>query len=121
HRADLRVCPYCGDAPAIQHRVGALSKESVVAISDAPYNEVRKESLTMAKATVTSKGQITIPKTVRERLGLRPGDQIEFVEENGIFHIKKRVDEDSLAQWYGYLKHLKGQDVDALIEEMRGR
>ena len=28
---------------------------------------------------LTSKGQTTIPKDVREHLGLRPGDRIEFV------------------------------------------
>ncbi len=34
----------------------------------------------MASATVTSKGQITIPAKVRNALGLDPGDRIEFVE-----------------------------------------
>ena len=34
----------------------------------------------MAAATVTSKGQITLPKRVRERLGVEAGDRIEFVE-----------------------------------------
>ncbi len=34
----------------------------------------------MATATVTSKGQITIPVAVRERLGLTSGDRVEFVE-----------------------------------------
>ncbi len=29
-------------------------------------------------ATVTSKGQITIPKRVRDLLGIRPGSQIDF-------------------------------------------
>jgi AbrB family looped-hinge helix DNA binding protein len=34
----------------------------------------------MAAATVTSKGQITIPLKVRNALGLQAGDRIEFVE-----------------------------------------
>jgi len=36
------------------------------------------------QTTVTSKGQVTIPKMVRDRLDLNPGDKVEFVlEENG--------------------------------------
>ena len=42
----------------------------------------------MAAATVTSKGQITIPVQVRNRLGLGAGDRVEFVElEKGEFAI----------------------------------
>lgn len=42
----------------------------------------------MSTATLTSKGQITIPVAVRNVLGLQPGDRIEFVEtENGQFNI----------------------------------
>ena len=38
----------------------------------------------MPTATLTSKGQMTIPKAVRGYLRLRPGDRIEFIlEENG--------------------------------------
>ena len=33
----------------------------------------------MAAATVTSKGQITIPAQVRTTLGIEPGDRVEFV------------------------------------------
>ena len=40
----------------------------------------------MATAILTSKGQITIPKEVRERLGVDTGDRVEFVEiEDGVF------------------------------------
>jgi antitoxin PrlF len=46
----------------------------------------------MATATVTSKGQITIPAPVRASLGLGTGDRIEFVElENGQFAIVAAV------------------------------
>jgi antitoxin PrlF len=42
----------------------------------------------MAAATVTSKGQITIPLQVRNALGVDAGDRIEFVEvEKGQFAI----------------------------------
>jgi AbrB family looped-hinge helix DNA binding protein len=42
----------------------------------------------MAAATVTGKGQITIPVEVRQALGLDAGDRVEFVEvEPGRFEI----------------------------------
>jgi AbrB family looped-hinge helix DNA binding protein len=42
----------------------------------------------MATALVTSKGQITIPKAVRERLGVDSGDRVEFVESaDGVFSV----------------------------------
>lgn len=42
----------------------------------------------MATAVITSKGQITIPKSVRERLGVDAGDRVEFVEAgNGVFTV----------------------------------
>ncbi|MEZ5592085.1 MAG: AbrB/MazE/SpoVT family DNA-binding domain-containing protein [Gammaproteobacteria bacterium] len=41
---------------------------------------------------VTTKGQVTIPKNVRETLGITPETEIEFVEENGKFYIVKTSD-----------------------------
>ena len=42
----------------------------------------------MAAATLTSKGQVTIPKPVRDALGVDSGDRIEFVElDKGKFAI----------------------------------
>ena len=42
----------------------------------------------MTTATITSKGQITIPKDVRTSLGVGTGDRVEFVEiQQGIFQI----------------------------------
>lgn len=58
----------------------------------------------MAKATMTSKGQVTIPKAVRERLGLRTGDRLEFepTRNGGILvrRVNSHGDAGSLA---GYL------------------
>ncbi|WP_118183212.1 AbrB/MazE/SpoVT family DNA-binding domain-containing protein [Paraburkholderia phosphatilytica] len=43
----------------------------------------------MASATVTSKGQVTIPVDVRNQLGLSVGDRIEFIQnqETGRYEI----------------------------------
>jgi AbrB family looped-hinge helix DNA binding protein len=34
----------------------------------------------MTVATLTSKGQVTLPKSVRDRLGVQTGDRVEFIE-----------------------------------------
>jgi AbrB family looped-hinge helix DNA binding protein len=48
-----------------------------------PYYDVRRvgevRSATMVTATLTSKGQLTIPKAVRESLHLHTGDRVAFV------------------------------------------
>ena len=38
---------------------------------------------------VTTKGQVTIPRNVREILGITPETNVEFQEENGRFYIAK--------------------------------
>lgn len=75
----------------------------------------------MAKTKVTTKGQVTIPKEVRVRLGLRPGDELEFTEEEGVFRLRKRIPPAPLKKYRGYLKHLAERDPDELVQEMRGR
>ena len=51
----------------------------------------------MATATMTTKGQITIPKVVRDKLKLAAGDKVEFVlsdkKEALIRPVSKRVDD----------------------------
>jgi antitoxin PrlF len=74
----------------------------------------------MPASRVTSKGQITIPKEVRERLGLRPGDELEFIQENSSFRVRKRLRESPFDRYVGYLRELEGRQPDELIEEMRG-
>ena len=47
----------------------------------------------MSTATLTSKGQVTIPADVRQRLGLESGDRIEFIEMDGGYAIKPAIDD----------------------------
>lgn len=48
----------------------------------------------MSTATLTAKGQVTIPSDVRRRMGLDAGDRIEFVElEGGGYAIKPAIDD----------------------------
>lgn len=74
----------------------------------------------MPASRMTIKGQVTIPKEIRERLGLHPGDQVEFLEEDNMIRLCKRVESSPFARYRGYLRPLAGQDPDALLDEMRG-
>ncbi len=74
-----------------------------------------------ATTTLTSKGQVTVPQRVRERLGLRAGDKIEFSEEDGGFRVTKVCPENPFANYRGYLAEFAGKRTDDLIEEWRGR
>jgi len=42
----------------------------------------------MQKSTITSKGQLTIPKQIRDRLGLKPGDRLAFDIEDGSMRLR---------------------------------
>lgn len=75
----------------------------------------------MTTATMTSKGQVTIPAEVRQRMGLGTGDRIEFVElETGGFAIKPAIDDVRLLK--GLLrKPAKPVSVDGMNAAIRKR
>ena len=57
----------------------------------------------LSTAKVTSKGQITIPKAVREKLNLQPGDKVRFeIEDDGA--ARMRAINRSLDDIIGMLK-----------------
>jgi antitoxin PrlF len=74
----------------------------------------------MITAKVTSKGQITIPKKVREKLGVEPGEDVGFEEKEGALVITKVVTRSPFDKWMGRLTHLKAQRSDDLVKDMRG-
>ncbi len=75
----------------------------------------------MATASITSKGQITIPLSVRQRLGIDTGDRIEFVEiADGMFAIKPAVHDVSSLK--GLLKKQSSPvSTQAMRETIRRR
>jgi AbrB family looped-hinge helix DNA binding protein len=70
------------------------------------------------KTKVSERGQVTIPKKLRKRLGIRPGQVLEVDEERGRVVMSKVVQEDVFERLTGILKLDK--TTDELIEEMRG-
>lgn len=75
----------------------------------------------MSTSTLTSKGQTTIPKDVRERLNLQPGDRLEFVidKDGRVVVLPASVDASELA---GMLKRpAKPVSVTAMNQAIRKR
>lgn len=70
------------------------------------------------RTKVSEKGQITVPKAVRERLGIRPGDELDVLEEGGRIVLSKAEPEDPVAAVYGIIG--TDLDTDTIVEEMRG-
>jgi antitoxin PrlF len=71
-------------------------------------------------ATVTSKGQITLPKRVREALGLGPGAEVEFEIAEGAAIMRKRLSPATLRRWRGFLRQSSGStSSDELVEQLR--
>ena len=68
---------------------------------------------------LSEKGQVTIPKHLRNRLGLRPGQELEFSEERGRLVATKVAAMDPVDAAYGILPLEQG--VDEIVEELRGR
>lgn len=72
--------------------------------------------------TVTAKGQVTIPKPVRDLLGIAPGTEVEFrrVADGSIVLV--RADESRPASRFAKLRgHAgKGLSTDAIMDLTRG-
>ena len=74
--------------------------------------------MTIAVAKLTSKGQLTLPKEVRDRLGLSQADEVEFAEEAGVLVLRKLVRSSPFARYEGCLKDLEGADPDQITSDL---
>jgi len=73
-------------------------------------------------ATVTSKGQVTIPKSVRDLLGIAPGTRVEFKRASDGSVVLTRADDKRPVSRFAKLRgHAgKGLTTDAIMALTRG-
>lgn len=67
---------------------------------------------------VTRRGQVTIPKELRDKTGIDEGSEVDFFEEAGRIVIVKRPTENPFDRWVGFLD--RAGNSDDLVREMRG-
>jgi AbrB family looped-hinge helix DNA binding protein len=71
-------------------------------------------------AIVAERGQITLPKAVRDALGLTKGTKLTIEVEDGRIVLRKDVS-DALSRVRGRLKLPQGVSSDDIMRELRGR
>ena len=62
---------------------------------------------------VTQKGQVTIPKHIRDKAGIRPGTEVDFRLENEKVVVLKRPADESA-------RRKRGREILEYLERMRG-
>jgi antitoxin PrlF len=72
------------------------------------------------EATVAERGQITLPKAVRDALGLTKGTQLKVELSGSSIILRKNVD-DALSRLRGRFKLPTGVSTDDIMRELRGR
>ena len=72
------------------------------------------------EATVAERGQITLPKAVRDALGLTKGTLLKVELEGGRIILRKNVD-DAVSRARGRFKLPEGVSTDDVMRELRGR
>jgi AbrB family looped-hinge helix DNA binding protein len=74
---------------------------------------------------VGERGQVTIPKEIRDKFGLGPETEVEFQVVKGAIVLRKTPRKLDLAKWKGRCKEsfeeLGYSSVDEFIEDVRGR
>jgi AbrB family looped-hinge helix DNA binding protein len=72
-------------------------------------------------STISSKGQVTVPIEVRHRLGLREGDRVEFVFEEGRTVLRPaRTGKNPFTAYLGALPAFSSrEEINAWIRDLR--
>jgi AbrB family looped-hinge helix DNA binding protein len=69
-------------------------------------------------AVVAERGQVTIPKRLRERLGITPRTVVDFEEDGGRLIVTKVVGTDPVSRVLGCVCLDRG--TDAVLRDLRG-
>ena len=70
------------------------------------------------KGKESSPGQVTVPKAVRERLDMQPGDEIEFGTQDSQVVVRKAKSGIDWDRVYGIID-FHGQTTDEIMAEIR--
>ncbi len=72
-------------------------------------------------STISSKGQITVPLEIRQRLGLKEGDRVEFVSEDGRTIIRPaQLGSNVFEQYVGALEAFENkQQINEWVASLR--
>ena len=74
-----------------------------------------------AFSTISSKGQITVPAEIRRRLGLKEGDRVEFVDDEGQTILRPaRSSENPFEKYIGRLPAFESiREINQWVAEIR--
>ena len=82
-----------------------------------PFNSFIHKPLRVSK-----RGQVTIPKALRDRFGLKPNVEVEFIPtERGLLLRKRTEGVHPADRLVGILTDFEFDSTDEFIEEIRGR
>jgi AbrB family looped-hinge helix DNA binding protein len=74
---------------------------------------------------IGERGQVTIPKDIRDRFGLKPDTDVEFRVVKGAIVLKKAPQKLNLRKWKGRcsdsFSKLGYSSVDKFVDDVRGR
>ena len=74
---------------------------------------------------MAERGQVTVPKALRDRFALRPRTEVEFATDGNVIVLRKKARGLNLQKWKGKARksfaELGYRSVESYIESVRGR
>ncbi|MFI0607701.1 MAG: AbrB/MazE/SpoVT family DNA-binding domain-containing protein [Anaerolineae bacterium] len=69
---------------------------------------------------VAARGLITLPQSLREAYGIRPGDRLTLLDLGGVFVLSRRESRvDALADMVASRLHEQGEDLESMLKAIR--